>query len=155
MFDIGARCHINSVVTHVSYTAGCNNLVSSEATVNGFLQVYTSKVPIKARANLRIHIQKRNHEARDRSIGMEMSTPSETLRLPLRLLGVYREPNDQTIRATLVSNYEPMARSLCRTFSSSREPQEDLFQIGIIGLLNAIEKFAPERVSSFSSLAIP
>lgn len=54
---------------------------------------------------------------------MAMSTPSETL----RLLGVYRETNDQTIRATLVSNYEPLARSLCRKFSSSREPQEDLF----------------------------
>ena len=82
---------------------------------------------------------------------MAMSTPSETL----RLLGVYRETNDQTIRATLVSIYEPLVRSLCRKFSSSREPQEDLFQIGMIGLLNAIEKLDPERSSSFSSLAIP
>jgi hypothetical protein len=90
MVDIGARCHINSVVTQVSYTAGSNNLVSSEATVNGFLQVYTPKVPIKPRANLRIQIQKRSHEARDRSVDMAMSIPSETL----RLLDVYREPND-------------------------------------------------------------
>lgn len=82
---------------------------------------------------------------------MAMSTPSETL----RLLGEYRETGDQSIRATLVSNYEPLVRSLCRKFSSSREPQEDLFQIGMIGLLNAIEKFDPERGSSFSSLAIP
>jgi RNA polymerase sigma-B factor len=73
----------------------------------------------------------------------------------LRLLGEYRETGAQSIRATLVSNYEPLVRSLCRKFSSSREPQEDLFQIGMIGLLNAIEKFDPERGSSFSSLAIP
>ena len=121
MFYIGAGYHINRVVTRVSYTVGCNNLVSSEATVNGFLQAYGPKVPIKARGNPRIQIQKRSHGAR--GANMAMSTPSETL----RLLGVYRETNDQTIRATLVSNYEPLVRSLCRKFSSSREPQEDLF----------------------------
>ena len=151
MFDIGAGYHTNRVFTRVSYTAGCNNLVSSEATVNGFLHVYRPKVPIKTRANQRIQIQKRSHEARGRSVNIAMSTPSETL----RLLGVYRETNDHTIRATLVSNYEPLVRSLCREFSSSREPEEDLFQIGKIRLLNAIEKFDPERGSSFSSLAIP
>lgn len=123
MFYIGAGYHISRVVTWVSYTVGCNNLVSSEATVNGFLQAYRPKVPIKARGNPRIQIQKRSPGARGRSVKMAMSTPSETL----RLLGVYRETNDQTIRATLVSNYEPLVRSLCRKFSSSREPQEDLF----------------------------
>ncbi len=120
MFYIGAGYHINRVVTRVSYTVGCNNLVSSEATVNGFLQAYRPKVPIKARSNPRIQIQKRSHGAS--VANMAMSTPSETL----RLLGVYRETNDQTIRATLVSNYEPLVGSLCRKFSSSREPQEDL-----------------------------
>jgi hypothetical protein len=121
MFYIGAGYNISRVVTWVSYTVGCNNLVSSEATVNGFLQAYKPKVPIKARCNQRIQIQKRSHGAR--GVNMAMSPPSETL----RLLGVYRETNDQTIRATLVSNYEPLVRSLCRKFSSSREPQEDLF----------------------------
>lgn len=82
---------------------------------------------------------------------MAMSTATETL----RLLDGYRETGDQSIKATLVANYEPLVRSLCRKFSSSREPQEDLFQIGTIGLLNAIEKFDPDRGSSFSSLAIP
>ncbi len=52
-------------------------------------------------------------------------------------------------------NYEPLVRRLCRKFSSSREPQDDLFQVGMIGLLNSIEKFDPLRGSSFSSLAIP
>jgi len=119
MVNIGAGYHINRVFTRVSYAAGCNNLVSSEATVNGFLQAYRPKVPIKARGNPRIQIQKRSPGARGRSVKMAMSTPSETL----RLLGVYRETNDQTIRATLVSNYEPLVRSLRRKFSSSREPQ--------------------------------
>ena len=54
-----------------------------------------------------------------------------------------------------MTNYVPLVRRLCRGFRTSREPQEDLFQIGMIGLLNAIEKFDPERGTSFSSLAIP
>ena len=79
------------------------------------------------------------------------SNSSETL----RLLAAYRESGDASMKATLVANYEPLVRRLCRKFSSSREPQDDLFQVGIIGLLNSIEKFDPQRGSSFSSLAIP
>ena len=73
----------------------------------------------------------------------------------LRLLACYRETRDGSAREQLVSNYVPLVRRLCRRFRTSREPQEDLFQIGMIGLLNAIEKFDPNRGTSFSSLAIP
>lgn len=73
----------------------------------------------------------------------------------LRLLATYRETADGNAREQLVTNYVPLVRRLCRRFRTSREPQEDLFQIGMIGLLNAIEKFDPERGTSFSSLAIP
>ena len=73
----------------------------------------------------------------------------------LKLLEAYRETSDPSAREQLVTNYVPLVRRLCRRFRTSREPQEDLFQIGMIGLLNAIEKFDPERGTSFSSLAIP
>ena len=46
-------------------------------------------------------------------------------------------------------------RSVCRRFRASRESQEDLFQVGVIGLLNAIDKFDPDRGTSCSSLATP
>ena len=82
---------------------------------------------------------------------MATSKSSETL----RLLASYRASGAASVRAKLVANYEPLVRRLCRKFSSSREPQDDLFQVGIIGLLNSIEKFDPQRGSSFSSLAIP
>ena len=71
------------------------------------------------------------------------------------LLEAYRINSDARAREQLVVNYVPLVRSLCRRFRSSREPQEDLFQVGVIGLLNAIEKFDPDRGASFSSLAIP
>ena len=71
------------------------------------------------------------------------------------LLEAYRSDCDLDARARLVANYLPLVRSICRRFRSSREPQEDLFQVGVIGLLHAIEKFDPDRGTSFSSLAIP
>ena len=71
------------------------------------------------------------------------------------LLEAYRTHADTGAREQLVANYLPLVRSLCRRFRNSREPQEDLFQVGVIGLLNAIEKFDPQRGTSFSSLAIP
>ena len=61
--------------------------------------------------------------------------------LTLKLLEAYRETSDPQAREQLVTNYVPLVRRLCRRFRTSREPQEDLFQIGMIGLLNAIEKF--------------
>ncbi|MCH7625943.1 MAG: sigma-70 family RNA polymerase sigma factor [Chloroflexi bacterium] len=80
---------------------------------------------------------------------------SSSAKQTLKLLEVYRETSDPDAREQLVTNYVPLVRRLCRRFRTSREPQEDLFQIGMIGLLNAIEKFDPERGTSFSSLAIP
>ena len=80
---------------------------------------------------------------------------SASTTLTLKLLEAYREKADPEARAQLVTNYVPLVRRICRRFRTSREPQEDLFQIGMIGLLNAIEKFDPERGTSFSSLAIP
>ncbi|MCH8206216.1 MAG: sigma-70 family RNA polymerase sigma factor [Chloroflexi bacterium] len=73
----------------------------------------------------------------------------------LRLLAVYKQTGDPQAREQLAVNYMPLVRSLCRRFQPSREPQEDLFQVGMIGLLHAIEKFDMERGTSFSSLAIP
>jgi RNA polymerase sigma-B factor len=80
-----------------------------------------------------------------------MASTAETL----RLLEAYGEAGDQNARAQLVINYTPLVRRLCGRFRISREPQEDLFQVGVIGLLNAIEKFDPTRGSNFSSLVIP
>ena len=73
----------------------------------------------------------------------------------LQLLRVYRETRDLGVREQLVTSYMPLVRNMCNRFRRSREPQEDLFQVGIVGLLSAIEKFDPGHGASFSSLAIP
>ena len=50
----------------------------------------------------------------------------------LELLAVYKQTGDPQAREQLAVNYMPLVRSLCRRFQTSREPQEDLFQIGMI-----------------------
>ena len=82
---------------------------------------------------------------------MVITTATETL----NLLDFFRRTGESSAREQLVSNYVPLVRTLCRRFHSSREPQEDLYQVGVIGLLNAIDKFDPTRGFGFSSLAIP
>ena len=46
-------------------------------------------------------------------------------------------------------------RRLCRRFNHSSESLDDLFQVGSIGLLKAIEKFDPNRGSKFLAFAVP
>ena len=82
---------------------------------------------------------------------MVIATAAETL----QLLDAYSEDGDSQARDQLVTNYVPLIRRICARFQRSREPQEDLFQVGVIGLLNAIEKFDPRYGTKFSSLAIP
>ena len=71
------------------------------------------------------------------------------------LLETYHATGDTDIKEKLVTKYLPLVRSLCRRFQASRESQDDLVQIGVIGLLNAIDKFDTTRGNRFSSLAIP
>ena len=71
------------------------------------------------------------------------------------LIESYQGTGDSAARDQILSDYVPLVRSLCRRFLAAREPQEDLQQVGMIGLLNAVEKFDLDRGTSFSSLAIP
>jgi len=55
----------------------------------------------------------------------------------------------------LVIDHTALVRRLCRRYSGSGEPLEDLNQIGCIGLLKAIEKYDPTRGNNFIAFAIP
>ena len=66
-----------------------------------------------------------------------------------------KPPKDASARDRLVVEYLPLVRRLCRRFSHSGESQEDLVQVGTIGLLKAAERFDPDRGSAFQAFAIP
>lgn len=51
--------------------------------------------------------------------------------------------------------YAPLAESLARRYSSHGEPMEDLVQVAYMALVNAIDRFDPERGVRFTAFAIP
>ena len=71
------------------------------------------------------------------------------------LLALCRESQDPGATERLVVDHLPLVKRLCWRFRGSGEPQEDLLQVGAIGLLKAIKKFDPELGDSFVSFAVP
>jgi RNA polymerase sigma-B factor len=79
---------------------------------------------------------------------------SDVVRRQRRLLDRYHRRHDLRAREELVRLCEPLVRSLA-VRHAQREQLDDLVQVGMIGLLKAIERFDPTRGVSFSSFAVP
>ena len=58
-------------------------------------------------------------------------------------------------RAALIERHLPLARSLARRYARGGEPLEDLEQVASLALINAIDRFDPDRGTAFSSYAVP
>ena len=71
------------------------------------------------------------------------------------LLDRWHRTHDEAARDQLVEQYLPLVRSLARRYSYTREPFEDLCQVGSIALLQALNRYDPERGSSFRAFAVP
>lgn len=69
----------------------------------------------------------------------------------------YKESRDSSARDALILNYSPMVKYVAGRLASSL-PQSvdtaDLISYGIFGLIDAIEKFDPERAIKFETYAI-
>lgn len=59
------------------------------------------------------------------------------------------------IRADLVSLHLPLVEHLARRFRNRGEPHDDLVQVGVIGLIKAIDRFECGRGVEFSTYATP
>lgn len=67
----------------------------------------------------------------------------------------YVATRDPAIREKLVLAHQNLVRFLASKFANRGEPLEDLVQVGIIGLINAIDRFDPDRGTKFSTYATP
>lgn len=65
------------------------------------------------------------------------------------------QDGDKEVRDTLVTENVGLVYMVLKRFSNRGMEQEDLFQIGVIGLLKAIDKFDLSRELSFSTYAVP
>ncbi|GAA4707368.1 hypothetical protein GCM10023215_55330 [Pseudonocardia yuanmonensis] len=64
-------------------------------------------------------------------------------------------PERDTLRAELVTGHLPVVQHIARRFANRGEPVDDLEQAGTVGLINAVDRFDPERGVDFLSYAIP
>jgi RNA polymerase sigma-B factor len=64
-------------------------------------------------------------------------------------------PERTRIRDRLVVLHMPLVEHLARRFAGRNEPLPDLVQVGVIGLLKAIDRFEVERGLEFSTYATP
>ena len=71
------------------------------------------------------------------------------------LLQAYRCRGDTVARDRLVELHMGLVRTLAKRYANRGEPLEDLVQVGSIGLLQAIERFDPDRGRDFVGYALP
>jgi len=71
------------------------------------------------------------------------------------LVAQYRSDRDPRLRETVVEACTPLIRRIATEFTSNRTLQEDLTQVGYLGLLTAIEGYDPVRGVKFETYARP
>jgi RNA polymerase sigma-B factor len=72
-----------------------------------------------------------------------------------RLLLAYHETGDISARERLVELYLPLVEGLARRYAGSSDIYDDLYQVGCIGLINAIDRFELERGGELAAFAVP
>jgi len=65
------------------------------------------------------------------------------------------DPGRVALRSKLVTGYLPVVQHIARRFAGRGEPVDDLEQAGTVGLLNAVDRFEPDRGIDFLSYAVP
>jgi RNA polymerase sigma-B factor len=65
------------------------------------------------------------------------------------------DPRRESLRDELVTGYLPVAQHIARRFAHRGEPLDDLIQVATVGLINAVDRFEPDRGSDFFSFAVP
>ncbi|MDP2952024.1 MAG: sigma-70 family RNA polymerase sigma factor, partial [Chloroflexota bacterium] len=68
----------------------------------------------------------------------------------------FRESKDPLLRERLILHYAPLVRQTIRRLAVSLPPDleyEDLLSYGIMGLIDALDRFDPERGAGFESYA--
>jgi RNA polymerase sigma-B factor len=66
-----------------------------------------------------------------------------------------RASGGRAVREELVRRILPLARKVAMRYLGTGEPLDDLLQVAHLGLIGAVERFEPERGTSFPAFAIP
>ena len=83
------------------------------------------------------------------------AAPEWTEEQTQELFREYTRTRSSKTRDHLVIMHQNLVRFLAGKFANRGEPLEDLVQVGVIGLINAIDRFDPGRGTKFSTYATP
>lgn len=83
-----------------------------------------------------------------------MLDPADRTRELLTQVGAGGEGRD-VAREALVHLHRPLVEHCALRFAGRGEPYDDLVQVGMVGLLQAIDRFDPDRGRDFTSFAVP
>jgi RNA polymerase sigma-B factor len=65
------------------------------------------------------------------------------------------DPARRELRDQLVTGYLPVAQHIARRYSQRGEPLDDLVQVASLGLVNAVDRYEPDRGHNFLGYAVP
>jgi RNA polymerase sigma-B factor len=71
------------------------------------------------------------------------------------LLRKLRDTGDPQLREYFIRQQEGLVRHVAKDYVDSGEPVEDLVSVGMIGLINAVDRFDPDRGVKFATFAVP
>lgn len=72
-----------------------------------------------------------------------------------QLIKEFQQSQSEEVQTELVKRYSSLVHSLAKKFSRGRDYDEDLVQVGMIGLLGALRRFDLSVGRSFESFAVP
>ncbi|GAA4588953.1 RNA polymerase sigma-B factor [Actinoplanes octamycinicus] len=64
-------------------------------------------------------------------------------------------PARPRLRDRVIEAWLPLARHLSGRYANRGEPRDDLYQVAVLGLIKAVDRFDPERGVDFAGFAIP
>jgi RNA polymerase sigma-B factor len=81
--------------------------------------------------------------------------PEQRLAPERELWHRYGQSHDPAIREELVRRHLPFAKRLARRYRGASESFDDLLQVASLALVNAVDRFDPDRGIPFSAFASP
>ncbi|MGI5817983.1 MAG: SigB/SigF/SigG family RNA polymerase sigma factor [Armatimonadota bacterium] len=71
------------------------------------------------------------------------------------LFRILRETSDPEVRDHLIERHEGLVRHVANSYRDAGVPYGDLIGVGHIGLVNAVDRFDPDRGTKFATFAVP
>ncbi|GLC89393.1 RNA polymerase sigma factor SigB [Lysinibacillus piscis] len=73
----------------------------------------------------------------------------------LKWIELYQTKNDEEAQTNLVIHYRYLVESVAYKYKNHRIQEDDLIQVGMVGLLSAIRRFDPTIGRNFEAYAVP